>query len=43
MFRPGYSRDSLHTVPTAHTIEDTFRAVSADDLDALVVGRLGEP
>ena len=43
MFRPGYSRESLRTLPQNHAVADTFRAVSADDLDALVVGRLGEP
>jgi hypothetical protein len=43
MFRPDYSRDARRTVPAAHSVADTFRSVSADDLDALIVGRLGEP
>jgi hypothetical protein len=43
MFRPGYSRDARRTVPTFHSVADTFRTVSPDDLDALIVGRLGEP
>ncbi len=43
MFRPEYSRERLRTVPTSHSITDTFRDVSPDDLDLLVVGRLGEP
>jgi hypothetical protein len=43
MFRPEYSGDARRTVPVSHSVADTFRAVSADDLDDLVVGRLGEP
>ncbi len=43
MFRPGYSREQMHTVPVSHSVADTFQEVTADDLDALVVGRLGEP
>jgi hypothetical protein len=43
MFRPDYSRDARRTVPAPHAVADTFRTVSTDDLDALVVGRLGEP
>jgi hypothetical protein len=43
MFRPGYSRDARRTVPAFHSVADTFRTGSPDDLDALIVGRLGEP
>jgi hypothetical protein len=43
MFRPEYSGDARRTVPVSHSVSDTFRAVSADDLDDLSVGRLGEP
>jgi hypothetical protein len=43
MFRPEYSRDARRTVPAGHSVADTFRAVSTDDLDDLIVGRLGEP
>jgi hypothetical protein len=43
MFRPEYSGDARRTVPVSHSVADTFRAVSADDLDDLIVGRLGEP
>jgi hypothetical protein len=43
MFRPEYSRDARRTVPASHSVADTFRRVSTDDLDALIVGRLGEP
>jgi len=43
MFRPDYSRDARRTVPAAHSVADTFRTASTDDLDALIVGRLGEP
>jgi hypothetical protein len=43
LFRPDYSREEMHTVPVSHSIAETFQEVSADDLDALVVGRLGEP
>jgi hypothetical protein len=43
MFRPDYSRDARRTVPASHSVADTFRGVSTDDLDALTVGRLGEP
>jgi hypothetical protein len=43
MFRPDYSRDARRTVPASHSVVDTYRAVSTDDLDALTVGRLGEP
>jgi hypothetical protein len=42
VFRPGYSNDALRTVPEPHSITDTFQAASAEDLDDLVVGRLGE-
>jgi hypothetical protein len=42
MFRPEYSGEARRTVPVSHSVADTFRAVSADDLDDLVVGRLGE-
>ena len=42
VFRPGYSSDARRTVPEGHSVTDTFRAASAEDLDALVVGRLGE-
>jgi len=43
VFRPEYSRDSRRTVPASHSVADTYRSVSTDDLDALIVGRLGEP
>jgi hypothetical protein len=43
LFRPGYSRDELRTLPEPHALADTFRTATADDLDALLVGRLGEP
>jgi hypothetical protein len=43
LFRPSYSRDARRTVPAFHSVADTFRTVSPDDLDALIVGRLGEP
>ena len=43
VFRPEYSRGARRTVPTFHSVADTFRTVSSDDLDALIVGRLGEP
>jgi hypothetical protein len=42
VFRPGYSGDARRTVPMGHSVADTFQAASAEDLDALVVGRLGE-
>jgi hypothetical protein len=42
VFRPGYSSDAHRTVPEGHSVTDTFQAASAEDLDALVVGRLGE-
>jgi hypothetical protein len=42
VFRPGYSNDARQTVPEGHSVTDTFQAASAEDLDALVVGRLGE-
>ena len=42
VFRPGYSSDARRTVPQGHSVTDTFHAASAEDLDALVVGRLGE-
>ena len=42
VFRPGYSNDARRTVPEGHSVTDTFQAASAEDLDALVVGRLGE-
>jgi hypothetical protein len=42
VFRPGYSGDARRTVPAGHSVTDTFQAASAEDLDALVVGRLGE-
>jgi hypothetical protein len=42
VFRPGYSRDARRTVPEGHSVTDTFQPASAEDLDALVVGRLGE-
>lgn len=42
VFRPDYSGDARRTVPGPHSVTDTFRAVSGEDLDALVVGRLGE-
>jgi hypothetical protein len=43
MFRPGYSREPQHTRPADNSLIDTFRPVSPEDLDALMVGRLGEP
>jgi hypothetical protein len=43
VFRPEYSRDARRTVPASHSVADTYRTVSTDDLDALIVGRLGEP
>jgi hypothetical protein len=42
VFRPRYSSDARRTVPEGHSVTDTFQAASAEDLDALVVGRLGE-
>jgi hypothetical protein len=42
VFRPAYSSDARRTVPEPHSVTDTFRAASSEDLDALVVGRLGE-
>jgi hypothetical protein len=42
MFRPQYSREPQHTRPAADSLINTFRPVSADDLDALEVGRLGQ-
>ena len=42
VFRPGYSKDARRTVPEGHSVTDTFQPASAEDLDALVVGRLGE-
>jgi hypothetical protein len=42
VFRPGYSGEARRTVPEPHSVTDTFRAADAEDLDALVVGRLGE-
>jgi len=42
VFRPGYSSEARRTVPEPHSVTDTFRAAAAEDLDALVVGRLGE-
>jgi len=42
VFRPGYSSEARRTVPQPHSVADTFRAAAAEDLDALVVGRLGE-
>lgn len=42
VFRPGYSSDARRTVPESHSVTDTFRSASPEDLDALVVGRLGE-
>ena len=42
VFRPGYSSDARRMVPEGHSVTDTFHAASAEDLDALVVGRLGE-
>jgi hypothetical protein len=42
MFRPQYSREPQHTRPADDSLINTFRRVSADDLDALEVGRLGE-
>jgi len=43
LFRPDYSRDALRTLPSPHSVSDTFRPASAEDLNELVVGRLGEP
>jgi hypothetical protein len=43
VFRPEYSRNARRTVPAFHSVADTFRTVSSDDLNALIVGRLGEP
>jgi len=43
VFRPEYSRDARRTVPAFHSVADTFRTASADDLNSLIVGRLGEP
>jgi hypothetical protein len=43
VFRPGYSRSARRTVPVSNSVADTFRTVTADDLDALITGRLGEP
>jgi hypothetical protein len=43
MFRPDYSRDARRMVPASHSLADTYRTASTDDLDDLVVGRLGEP
>jgi hypothetical protein len=42
VFRPGYSSEARRTVPKSHSVTDTFQTASAEDLDALVVGRLGE-
>jgi len=43
MFRPEYSRSARRTVPAFHSVADTYRTASMDDLDVLLVGRLGEP
>ncbi len=43
MFRPEYSNDARRTVPVAHAVIDTFQPASPDDLNDLVIGRLGEP
>jgi hypothetical protein len=43
MFRPEYSRSARRTVPAFHSVADTYRTASVDDLDALAIGRLGEP
>jgi hypothetical protein len=43
VFRPQYSREPQGTRPAGNSLIETFRPVSADDLDALTVGRLGVP
>lgn len=43
LFKPGYSREQLRTLPEPHALADTFRTATADDLETLLVGRLGEP
>jgi hypothetical protein len=43
IFRPEYSDDARRTVPVDHSIIDSFQLASSDDLNDLVIGRLGEP
>jgi hypothetical protein len=43
LFRPEYSRQPQNTRPAEGSLVNTFQPVSADDLDALIVGRLGQP
>jgi len=43
MFRPEYSDGARRTVPVDHSVIDSFQPASSDDLNNLVVGRLGEP
>jgi hypothetical protein len=43
MFRPAYSDDARRTVPVGHSVIDSFQPASADDVNDLVIGRLGEP
>jgi hypothetical protein len=43
LFRPDYSEDSRHAMQPEHSLTDTYHAASADDLNGLIAGRLGEP
>jgi hypothetical protein len=43
MFRPEYSGDARRVVPVDHSVIDSFRPASSDDLNDLVIGHLGEP
>jgi len=43
MFRPEYSGDARRMVPIGHSVIDSFQPASSDDLNDLVIGRLGEP
>jgi hypothetical protein len=43
MFRPEYSVDARRTVPVDHSVIDSFQPASSEDVNDLVVGRLGEP
>jgi hypothetical protein len=43
LFRPAYSADARRTVPVDHSVIDSFQPASKDDVNDLVIGRLGEP
>jgi hypothetical protein len=43
IFRPEYSDDARRTVPVGQSVIDSFQPASSDDVNNLVVGRLGEP